>query len=663
MRITYVLLFLVLGVQVMGIAQVDSTRIDSVVIDSTMLVPVELPPEKPSTEETADSLDQPKELFKVTPWEFHAPLASDLVATDSTLRWQYWPDWSYKLNREPGIISYRLGTSIRTNAVQRDAHEPRHQQLYWEGVSLNDPVSGTLNWSLIPQHKISEFYNEELGVQHRSSYYQHQYYLNKPLSRLLYSESKFSFRNLEFEVSHNLSQRTNIEVSYWDRRTGGEFPNSEITGRQIYGKLSHHLGQNQYLKLNYLSNNYDIGQPFGYNISNLRNYSFDRFTTIANQSTPRSQETSSLLALNYYQRSPDTTQAVDNLHAGIFYRGSERSLTYTADTTRYKVQSAGANAAKWWNLGGLSVEARASYEQFFNQSTAEESLPADNWSTLKTEGKIVLDYTPIIDLKGGGAFRLRSDGYQGFRLNASSDIELGGLQLTAGASSGSILPTPQQLYWQSVDYEGNADLQNEKIQEARAELNYRFTPDTRIGVRAQHKDITDGIMMVDSTFTNITSYGSQSATAFFEWDLEHFEFDGSATAHRFTDSYTNPSGTIPMSTRERLWLKGSAYWKGYLFDRATYVKAGVHGMLAPFNYQADHYNPVLDTWQPVSDDQLLPVFNRVDVDISARVRSIVFTLRWENVLDDVSQLGYFETAQYPMSNRRFIFGVRALFRN
>ena len=118
-----------------------------------------------------------------------------------------------------------------------------------------------------------------------------------------------------------------------------------------------------------------------------------------------------------------------------------------------------------------------------------------------------------------------------------------------------------------------------------------------------------------------------------------------------------------MSTRERLWLKGSAYWKGYLFDRATYVKAGVHGMLAPFNYQADHYNPVLDTWQPVSDDQLLPVFNRVDVDVSARVRSIVFTLRWENVLDDVSQLGYFETAQYPMSNRRFIFGVRALFRN
>ncbi|MDZ7680529.1 MAG: hypothetical protein U5J63_02175 [Fodinibius sp.] len=76
-----------------------------------------------------------------------------------------------------------------------------------------------------------------------------------------------------------------------------------------------------------------------------------RFTTTANRSRARSQETSSLLALNYYQRSRDTTQAVDNLHAGIFYRGSERSLSYTADTTGYKVQSAGISGAKWWNLG------------------------------------------------------------------------------------------------------------------------------------------------------------------------------------------------------------------------------------------------------------------------------------------------------------------------
>lgn len=655
-RLTYFLLLFV-GLQSVALAQVDSTRIDSVIIDTTLLVPVELPSERPDT-----TAEEQKPLLKVIPWEFHAPVGAKLAATDSTLRWQIWPDWTYKLNREPGVISYRLGTSLRANVVQRDAHEPRHQQLYWEGVSLNDPVSGAVNWMLIPQHKISEFYEEDLGLQHRSTFYLHQYYLNEPLSRLIYSESKFSFRNLEFEVSHNLSQRTNVELSYWDRRAGGEFPNSEITGRQIFAKVTHHLDNKRFLKINLVNNNFDIGQPFGYNILNLGTFDFDRFTTSANEASSMSQEASNLLMLNFYQRN-DTTDAVDDLHAGIFYRNNKRSLTYIADSTRYNVHSVGLNGKKWLTWGGLTLEGTASFEQFFNTADGDEGLDAASWTLFKTEGDISLDFTRIIDLKGGAGLQIRGDGFQSYRLNATSDIKLWGLTLSPGISTGSIMPTPQQLYWRSAEFSGNTELRNEKIQEARGTISINFTPDTRIGVRGQHKDIRDGILIADSTFSNVESYASQSATAFFEWNLEHFEFNGSATVHRFADSYTAPSGTIPMSPRRRIWLKGDAYWKGYLFDRATYVKAGVSGMMAPFRYQADEYSPVLDTWQPISDAQLIPAFNRLDVDISARVRSIVFTLRWENVLDDVNQLGYFEAAQYPMANRRFIFGIRALFRN
>ncbi len=664
LRATYLLLFLCVW-QSVAFAQVDTaavdtaaldtTAIDTALVDSLFLTPLDLP--------AIDTTEVEEQLFQVTPWEFHAPIGATLTSTDSTLRWQMWPDWTYKLNREPGIISYRLGTHNRSNAVQRHAHEPRHQQLYWESISLNDPVSGTVNWSLIPRHKIAEFYDQDLGTQHRSTYYLHQYYLNKPLSRLIYTESKFSYRDLEFEVSHNLSQRTNIELSYWDQRIGGEYPNSNVNGRQIYVKASHHLDHRRYLKLNFMNNNFDIGQPFGYNIPNLYAYNFDRFNTTANQPSGTSDETTNLLALNFYQRSPDTTNAVDNLHAGIFYRGNERDLAYTADSLGYKLRSLGANTRKWWSLGGLTLEGGASFEQFFNQSEEGDGFPADNWSLLKTEGRISLDFTDIIDLKGGGGFSLRSDGFQSYRLNATSDIEVGKLRLTPGASSGRIIPTPQQLYWNSAEFYGNPELSSEKIQEVRGTVSYHFEPDTKFGIRGQHKEIMDGIMVEDSTFTNVSGYASQSATAFFEWDHEHFELDGSATVQRFTDSYTSTNNAIPMSRQERIWLKGGAYWKGYLFDRATYVKAGVSGMMAPFRYQADHYNPELNFWQPVSSDQEVPLFNRLDVDISARVRSLIFTLRWENVLDDVYQLGYFETAQYPMTQRRFIFGVRALFRN
>jgi len=658
-RFTYLILFLILLSSVAQ-AQVDTThtRIDTVMTDSTVLRPA---PAYTPPRDTSLQSQQKKPLFKVVPWQFRAPMGAHLTDTDSTMRWQGWPGWTYKLNRDPGVISFRMGTSVRTNAVQRYAHDPSQQQLYWEDISLNDPVSGSLDWSMIPQHKIGYVYNQDLGTDYRTTYYLRQYYLNKPLSRLIYDESKYSYRNLEFEVSHNLSQRTNIELSYWDRRAGGAYSDSKISGRQIYGKASYQLSHSRYLKVNYISNSYNLGQPFGYAIPDMRRFNFDPYNATPNEQA-ESKKTNSLFAVHFYQRSKDSTQAVDNFHAGLYYRSLKRSLTYSADSTKYDVNLIGVTAKKWWNIGGLSLEGTGSYEQFFNKTKAK-GFSASNWSLLKTEGRISLDFTPIIDLNGTAAFHLRSDGFQAYRLNGTIDLSAGGLTLSPGVSVGSTMPTPQQLYWKSDQYNGDNSLSNEKIMEAHVTLSYHFTPDTKIGFRAQHIDITDGIMMVDSTFSNVTGYASQSATAFFNWDLTHFELNGSATAHRYTDSYTNPSGSIPMLPRKRVWLKGGAYWKGYLFHRATYVKAGVAGMMSPFRYQADHYNPVLDTWQPLSDDQQLPVFNRLDVDISARLRWIMFSLRWENVLDDVNQLGYFETAQYPMSGRRFIFSVRALFRN
>ncbi|SHF50365.1 Putative porin [Fodinibius roseus] len=665
-------------------AQVDHTSIDSVTVDTTILKPVTFT-EASGAADTLSQEDQ-KPLIKVVPWEFHAPLGAEVTATDSTLRWKIWPDWTYKLNRKPGVVSYRMGTSIRSNAVQRYAHEPRHQELYWEGIPLNDPVSGMLNWSLIPQHKISDFYGEERGTHYRSTYYLRQYYLNEPLSRLIYSESKFSSRNLEFEVSHNLSQKTNIELRYWDRREGGEYNNSEVIGRQIFAKASHHLDNRHYLKLNYVNNKMDIGRPFGYSLSDMLRFNFDRYDTQANESNGNSTEINNLLALNFYRRSPDSTRQrkseSDNLHASLYRRSTQRAVQYSADSTTYNIGSVGLSARKWWTKGIAELEGGINYEYFLNKEQANHVLATGNWGLLEVEGKAKVHLASFLSVRGGGTVRSRSDGFRSYRLNAAADFRAGKLSLSPGLSVGSLMPTPQQLYWRSENFAGDPNLLNEEMQEARARLTYDITSNSRVGIRLQHKDINNGLMVeeidiltnlngynsnmilgANRSYANKDSYASQSAAFFFDWDATHFELDGSATFHRFTNSTVEPNNPIPMSAEERIWLKGGAYWKGYMFGRATYVKAGLSGMIAPFRYQADHYNPELDYWQPVSSDQALPAFNRLDLDISARVRSIVFVMRWQNILDDVSQLGYFETAGYPMSQRKFLFGVRALFRN
>src|SRR5699024_6519208 len=107
--------------------------------------------------------------------------------------------------------------------------------------------------------------------------------------------------------------------------------------------------------------------------------------------------------------------------------------------------------------------------------------------------------------------------HRSWRIAAEADIHVGGFTLNPGISSGTIMPTPQQLYWQSESFSGDPMLHNEKVQEPRASLKYQLTPGTAIGTRVQYKDITDGIMVSrDSTFSNIAPYTSRSATAFFE---------------------------------------------------------------------------------------------------------------------------------------------------
>jgi len=656
-KFTY-LLVLFMGFSLVVRAQVDSTATDSVTADTTGLL---VNPAADTTRADSVASDSVKKVFNVVPWKYHRSLGSELISSDSTLRWQIWPDWTYKKNRDPGVISYRLGTIERNNAYMIDAQEPRYQRLNWEGINLNDPVSGTLYWNLVPMHKINSFYGEDNGLFYDSNFYLRQYYLNRPLTKLNYDESKFDYRHLEFMVSQNFTQRTNVELSYWDRRAGGEYSNANVSGRQIYGRIFHQLDHSQSLKLKFLSNKYTAGEPFGYVIADPENFAFDRFRTSANESRAESVVNASNISLSYYRRSRDTTKVTDDFHASLFYNNRSRGIEYSADSTYYEVQSFGGSTRKWLELKPLSLEAGGSYEVFKNKDGIISNVEMNNWSLLRTDGEAVFKPLSFLELNGEAAYGYRSDGFDSYRFKAGAVLYAGDfMTMEAKASRGTIMPTPQQLYWNSTEFQGDESLVNEEVEEVMGRLSLRPFDTFELGIKGQVKELKNSIMVgADSSFFNTPDYRSLSVTPFFNFGNSFLELSGSATYQQFENGTSQPF----LNEKERIWLKGSLYLKGYLFDRATYVKAGFAGMMSPYRYQAADYNPVLDTWQPLSDDPLLPAYNRLDFDLSARVRTILILLRWENILDDVTQRGYFETAGYPMGQRRFIFGIRTFFRN
>ena len=91
---------------------------------------------------------------------------------------------------------------------------------------------------------------------------------------------------------------------------------------------------------------------------------------------------------------------------------------------------------------------------------------------------------------------------------------------------------------------------------------------------------------------------------------------------------------------------------------------GILTTFSPLTYRSRLFNTELQFWENAALDEVeIPAFFRMDAELSARLRSMMILIRWENTLDGFGQAGYFEAATLPMPGRRLIVGIRAQFRN
>ena len=91
---------------------------------------------------------------------------------------------------------------------------------------------------------------------------------------------------------------------------------------------------------------------------------------------------------------------------------------------------------------------------------------------------------------------------------------------------------------------------------------------------------------------------------------------------------------------------------------------GILTTFSPLTYRSRLFNTELQFWENAALDEVeIPAFFRMDAELSARLRSMMILIRWENALDGFGQVGYFEATTLPMPGRRLIVGIRAQFRN
>lgn len=607
-----------------------------------------------------DSLEKPPE--KITPWVFSRKLGYSEVTNDSLLRWQIWPSWGDWYSRRNNIISYRQGTVSRVDAFLISGIEPRFQRLKWNGIQFNDPVTGLVNFNEVPHHKLRSVTERE-GFNYENEIFFKNYYTSEPITQLNFDESKFDYRNLEFVFARNLSQKTNLELSYWDRRDAGAFSRGDVQGSQVFGKLIHHFNNQWLLQGHYLRNQYDRQESFGYNLpADLSTFTFSRFTTIPNVTNGNSELLTYTWSFSLHQRGKEDND--EKFVLGIHRKKNENELRYPADTTFYNTKNFGLRARKWLHIGKLDVELGGNVNTYDAQDTSSVSI--SSWTEWEANSSAQFQ---VIDRVKLGAFidYFGRDNLTGAKVGVQANLQpIKKIRIDVDASTGDRLPSIQQLYWRSRVYSGNTSLITEAITSVGGGITFSNGKGLEMGIKGRYRMIVDGVLLgLDSTFTNVPSYETLSATAFGSYNVSSWEASLSGTTTQFSskDANTNALANRVNSLQPTVLIKGSAYAKGTIYNGATFVKAGFVGTFSPNIVETYSYVPDLGNWRLISDNLRNPSYFRLDFDFSARLRSIFIVLRWENILDGLAQRGYFETVGYPAQPRRFITGIRVLFRN
>ncbi|MEX2586004.1 MAG: putative porin [Balneolaceae bacterium] len=610
-----------------------------------------------------DALAPPEEesYLEIAIWPDDSSPGFDVAETDSTLRWFMALDWNERLYRQPGTITYRPGQLGHPTGLDLYGFENRHHRLMVNELDVTDPVTGQVNWSRLPLHRIRTILEDDQGWNYQSRVTLREHYMVQPKTYLNFDEGSGDYRNLEFTFTHNFQEKTNVELAFWDRRDGSGFRQTGLEGRQLVVRGRHHLNDRTLLKIGYLNNGLNLDQSFGYQITDPFFYDFNPFTTAAVEPNASSNQTTNDLYLQVFQRR--NSEEDPHRAAGINYQTDHRALEYSQDTTAYSMRDLGLFA--WQELQAGPATFRARGDLNLMNEAGGGSIPADRWFRWRGSVRGDIPFTQWLRLRGEGGLTGRSDGQSGYESAATLTVQpIHRLELDITTSAGSTIPTLQALYWQSVEYQGQEALSNETGQElsmeARIQLSSTLQAGGRAGIRENRRAIfTDP----NGQFTNIDPYETLYGTAWIRLDSRMFEGALSATARQFQSGSAHPVNRLLDESGQPVWLKGSLYWKNYLFNRAAFVKAGLSGMVSPTRYRPSSYQVPLNRWQHGTPGGLIPDFHRLDLDMSARIRWFMLLVRYENLLDGVGQPGYFEAERYPMPGRRLLVGIRVVFTN
>jgi hypothetical protein len=656
--------------------------------------------------------------FDIYPLRMGAYPGSEVVLTDSTVRWNQWIEYADRLSRSPGVISYRLGGFNRTDYYLMDGRGLEHQRLYIEGMSAVNPVLGNPVYATLPLERMSHITQSDLNVSQRSDLELQKYYLRKPLTRITYDQSTFELRSTDAHVSQMINRQAGVDIAYLGKNNGAEYNRFLTESRQASARIFYNYSSRYLIQTLLLYNGIQHQESDGYAIADMFSFNYSRFfadplrlnaessyrntqlqisvqrraklagngrrnfsvagdieisegaiddgaaaDTVATSGNAEFTETA--VAVNTTSSVNDQVSTYTDARFMVYHDRTRRFYYAQTDTSFYRVLSYHATAMRLFRQQFYTIQAELRSGYYYMDGNRSPSLSVDNWSTLESELNMALHPGPVFYLPVHARYKLRSDSFTEWETGLGvlvSPFSL--LRFGIYGSMHQKIPTMQQLHWRG-SIVGNSGLVSELHQRASIKLGLgRESGPLQAEITAyvtEQDRLT--VVGVDSMFAQVGGVGQWGGVARAWYHTRRWEVDFSTTLQQYTGGDGSAVTESIVGSGLRIWNRGSIHWKGYLFDNATFVKAGLYGIFSPNSYRTAKYIPVADFWDISQIELEIPGFIRFDAELSARVRTMFVLVRWENFTQGYLEDGYFETANYPMPSQRLRFGIRVIFSN
>lgn len=612
---------------------------------------------------------------------------SYVLANDSTLRWEQWLEFSDFISRKPGAFTYRQGGFRRYDAFILNgylAHEIGFQQ---EGMNLVEPVTGRPRLEHIPFNRTGQIYGSDESSRYRIFSDLQRYYIPKPVTRVSFIQGSHDTRSTDAHVALMVDRATGLDLAYQGNNSSGEYLRSSSEGRQFAIRGFRHLDERHIVQVLVQNVRDEHQEPGWYQITNMSDFEFSRFYANPVNPSARSERVGTQMQVALNRRYDSVTNVELQSAIRFWYDRYRRSYYANSDSSAIHWQSINVGATHRLEINRLRVTADADLSWYLPRTIDTSHgeigfLNYGNWLSSSYNMGAEIDLTRWFTVPVGAQYSLRSDGYSDWGIHGS--VRLGiqdQLVVILGVQSGTRMPTMSHLYW-SGSVQGNRNLGVSEHQR----LYFNVLAGSKdSGFFAELQGYTstiDNLAVIDHTgmFTSAGKIIRAGGHINLGYESPHWEYSVSSTFFNQTGGEVQHAVNSFSDHGVRLWNRMAVYRKGYVYNNAAFVKAGIHITLSPNSYVSPWYNPSLDQWmEPIEfmtdHDQNssvnsfnppysgIPGFLRIDADLSARVRSMIVSLRWEQLNQGVGQKGYYEAAWLPMPSSHVRFGVKVLFTN